>query len=161
MNMFVETYRLEEPPLGGGRSLISEINEAVPYPAISDEDWRVWTAFLPVRTEIDEKFLRGANPQLYAQTLPRKVRDEIQRANRFFDRVEIWGKHEVEKDPIAVGYQGLDRYLIARWGMERLVPIEIIKKNMHLMHLYKYRVQGLCLLAGLAWLSFLVWNLLG
>ena len=53
MNMFVEHYRLEEPPLGGGRGLA---NEAIPYPKISDEDWKVWTAFLPVRTEIDEKF---------------------------------------------------------------------------------------------------------
>ncbi len=111
--MFVETYRLEAPPVGGGTS---RTTEAIPYPTISDDDWKVWTAFLPVRTEIDEKFLRGASPRLYAQTLPPKVRDELQRANRFFDRVEVWGKREIEKDPIAVGYQGNDRYLIARWA---------------------------------------------
>ena len=109
--MFVENYRLEEPPLGGGTS---HTNEAIPYPAISDDDWKVWTTFLPVRTEIDEEFLSGVSPLLYAQTLPLKVRDELKRANRFFDRVEVWGKHEIEKDPIAVGYQGNDRYLIAR-----------------------------------------------
>jgi len=155
--MFVESYRLEEPPLGGARGLI---DESIPYPAISDEDWKVWTAFLPVRTEIDERFLSGASPQLYTQTLPRKVRDEIQRANRFFDRVEVWGKHEIEKDPIAVGYQGNDRYLIARWGMEGLVPFEVIKKSMPLTLAYRYRMQGLCLLAGLAGLSFWAWTLL-
>jgi len=157
MNMFVENYRLEEPPLGGGRGLT---NEAIPYPTISDDDWKVWTAFLPVRTEIDEKFLRGASPRLYAQTLPPKVRDELQRANRFFDRVEVWGKREIEKDPIAVGYQGNDRYLIARWGMEKLVPFEIIKKSLPLILAYKYGIYSLRLLAGLAGLSFLVWNLL-
>jgi len=157
MNMFVETYRLEAPPVGGGTS---RTTEAIPYPTISDDDWKVWTAFLPVRTEIDEKFLRGASPRLYAQTLPPKVRDELQRANRFFDRVEVWGKREIEKDPIAVGYQGNDRYLIARWGMEKLVPFEIIKKSLPLILAYKYGIYSLRLLAGLAGLSFLVWNLL-
>jgi hypothetical protein len=155
--MFVENYRLEEPPLGGATG---HINEAIPYPRISDEDWKVWTAFLPVRTEIDERFLSGELRRLYAQTLPTKVRDEIQRANSFFDRVEVWGKREIEKDPIAVGYQGNDRYLIARWGMEELVPFELIKKAMPLILAYKYGIHSLRLLAGLAGLSFLMWNLL-
>jgi len=157
MNMFVETYRLEAPPVGGGTS---RTTEAIPYPTISDDDLKVWTAFLPVRSEIDEKFLRSASPRLYVQTLPPKVRDELQRANRFFDRVEVWGKREIEKDPIAVGYQGNDRYLIARWGMEKLVPFEVIKKSLPLILAYKYGIYSLRLLAGLAWLSFLVWNLL-
>jgi len=123
--MFVEHYRLEEPPLGGGRGLA---NEAIPYPTISDEDWKVWTAFLPVRTEIDEKFLKGASPRLYAQTLPPKVRDELQKANRFFARVEVLGKREIEKDPIAVGYQGNDRYLIARWEWKSWFLSKSLKK---------------------------------
>src|SRR6266498_2400595 len=157
MNMFVETYRLEARPVGGGTS---RTTEAIPYPTISDDDWKVWTAFLPGRTEIDEKFFRGASPQLYVQTLAPKVRDELQRANRFFDRVEVWGKREIEKDPIALGYQGNDRYLIARWGMEELVPFEIIKKSLPLIRAYKYGIYSLRLLAGLAGLSFLVWNFL-
>ena len=155
--MFVENYRLEEPPLGGGTG---HTNEAIPYPTISDEDWKVWTAFLPVRTEIDEKFLRGASPLLYAQTLPLKVRDELKKANRFFDRVEVLGKREIEKDPIAVGYQGKNRYLIARWGMEKLIPFEAIKKSMPLMLAYRYAISGLALLAGLAGINILVWHLL-
>ena len=155
--MFVENYRLEDPPLGGGTG---HTNQAIPYPAISDEDWKVWTAFLPLRTEIDENFLTGASPLLYAQTLPPKVRDELKRANRFFDRVEVWGKREIEKDPIAVGYRGNDRYLIARWGMEKLIPFEAIKKSMPLMLAYRYAISGLALLAGLAGINFLVWHLL-
>ena len=155
--MFIENYRLEEPPLGGGTG---HTNEAIPYPTISDEDWKVWTAFLPVRTEIDENFLTGASPLLYAQTLPPKVRDELKRANRFFDRVEVWGKREIEKDPIAVGYRGNDRYLIARWGMEKLIPFEAIKKSMPLMVAYRYAISGLALLAGLAGINILVWHLL-
>jgi len=155
--MFVENYRLEDPPLGGGTG---HTNEAIPYPTISDEDWKVWTAFLPVRTEIDENFLTGASPLLYAQTLPPKVRDELKRANRFFDRVEVWGKREIEKDPIAVGYRGNDRYLIARWGMEKLIPFEAIKKSMPLMVAYRYVVSGLALPAGLAGFNILLWHLL-
>ena len=155
--MFVENYRLEDPPLGGGTG---HTNEAIPYPTISDEDWKVWTAFLPVRTEIDENFLTGASPLLYAQTLPPKVRDELKRANRFFDRVEVWGKREIEKDPIAVGYRGNDRYLIARWGMEKLIPFEAIKKSIPLMVAYRYAISGLALLAGLAGFNILVWHLL-
>ena len=155
--MFVENYRLEEPPLGRGTD---HTNEAIPYPTISEEDWKVWTAFLPVRTEIDEEFLSGASPLMYAQTLPPKVREELKRANRFFDRVEIWGKREIEKDPIAVGYQGNDRYLIARWGMEKLIPFEAIKKSMPLMLAYRYAISGLALLAGLAGINILVWHLL-
>jgi hypothetical protein len=122
--MLVENYRLEEPPLGGGTV---HINETIPYPRIPDEDWKVWTRFLPVRTEISENFLTDANSLLYTQTLPPKVRHELRSANRFFDRIEVWGKHRIEKDPIAVGYQGNDRYLIARWGMEQLVPFESIR----------------------------------
>ena len=155
--MFIENYRLEDPPLGGGTG---HTNEAIPYPTISDEDWKVWTVFLPVRTKIDEEFLTGVSPLLYAQTLPPKVRDELKRANRFFDRVEVWGKREIEKDPIAVGYRGNDRYLIARWGMEKLIPFEAIKKSMPLMVAYRYAISGLALLAGLAGFNILVWHLL-
>src|SRR6266550_3373018 len=157
MKMFVENYHLEEPPLGGGSG---HTNEAIPYPTISDQDWKVWTAFLPVRTEIDEEFLSGARLRLYAQTLPPKVRDEIRTAHRFFDRVEVWGKREIDKDPIAVGYQGNDRYLIARWGMEKLIPFEAIKKSMPLILPLKYGSEALGLLAGLAGLSILLWILL-
>src|ERR671919_2974187 len=150
--MLVENYRLEEPPLGGGTV---HINETIPYPRIPDEDWKVWTRFLPVRTEISENFLTDANSLLYTQTLPPKVRHELRSANRFFDRIEVWGKHRIEKDPIAVGYQGNDRYLIARWGMEKLMPFEFIKKRRSLIVAWKYSIGALSLLASLVWLSIL------
>ena len=84
---------------------------------------------MPVRTEISENFLRDANSRLYIETLPPQVRHELRRANRFFDRVEVWGKRRIEKDPIAVGYQGNGGYLIARWGMAKLAPFEAMKKK--------------------------------
>ncbi|HEU4343618.1 MAG TPA: hypothetical protein VFU31_18870, partial [Candidatus Binatia bacterium] len=66
----------------------------------------------------------------------------------------------VEKDPIAVGYQGPDRYLIARWGMEKLIPFETIKKSVPLVLAWKYGTEALGIIAGLAGLGFMVWNLL-
>jgi hypothetical protein len=155
--MFVENYRLEEPPLGGGAA---RINENIPYPRISDEDWKVWRTFLPVRTEISENFLSDANSRLYIQTLPPEVRRELRSTNRFFDRVEVWGKRKIEKDPIAVGYQGNDRYLIARWGMAKLVPFEAMKRSMPIILAWKYSIAALGLLASLAGLSILVCKLL-
>ena len=73
------------------------------------------------------------------------------------------GKREIEKDPIAVGHQGNDRYLIARWGMEELVPFEVIKKSMPLVLAWKCGIKALGVLVGLAGLGFMVfmvWNLL-
>ena len=41
--MFVENYRLDTM-IGG------QAQTAIPYPKISDEDWRKWKAFLPVKS---------------------------------------------------------------------------------------------------------------
>jgi hypothetical protein len=159
MNMFVENYRLEnaESIMAGGET------RPIPYPKISDEDWRVWNLFLPVRAQqFDKKVaLKLKADYLYRfHGIPERVATEIQRATKYFDKVEVWRKREVDKDPIAVGYQGNDRYLIARWGMEKLVPFEAIKKSMPLILAWKYGIDALGLLAGLAGLSILVWNLL-
>ena len=129
---------------------------------ISDEDWRVWNFFLPVRAEsFDTKLALNLKAHhLYRlHGIPEQVATEIQRGTKYFDRFEVWRKRE-DKDPIAVGYQGNDRYLIARWGMEKLVPFETIKESMPLVLAWKYGIDALGALAGLAGLGFLVWNLL-
>jgi hypothetical protein len=156
--MFVENYRLEnaESIMGGGEAT------PIPYPKISDEDWRVWKRFLPVRAQrFDNKIaleLKGHRLyQLYG--IPEQVATEIQRGSKYFDRFEVWRKRE-DKDPIAVGCRGNDRYLIARWGMEKLIPFEAIKKNMPLILAWKYGIDALGLLAGLTGLGILAWNLL-
>src|SRR5919106_92609 len=150
--MFVENYRLEELPLGGGTA---HTNETIPYPRISDEDWKVWTTFLPVRTAISEDFLSDASSGLYVQTIPREIRHELRSASRFFDRVEVWGKRKIEKDPVAVGYQGNDRYLITRWGIAKLIPFAAMKNRRPMILAWRYGIRALSLLAGLAMLSIL------
>lgn len=157
--MFVENYRREDYKslMAGGEA------RPIPYPKISDADWRVWKTFLPVRSQ---NFDRLAALNLKADFLYRfhgmtyEVATEIQRASEYFDKVEVWRKREVEKDPIAVGLVGGDRYLIARWGMDKLIPFETIKRRMPLVLAWKYGTSALGALASLAALGFMAWSLL-
>jgi hypothetical protein len=56
----------------------------------------------------------------------------------YFEEIEIWRKHQIRKDPIAVGLsENGERYLICRWGMDGLIPFEKIKQRSWL-----YRVQN-------------------
>jgi hypothetical protein len=59
-----------------------------------------------------------------------------------------------------VGVLGGDRYLIARWGMEKLIPFESIKKAMPLILAWKYATSPLGMMAALGGLSFVAWALL-
>lgn len=157
--MFVENYRRENDKsimTGGGA-------RPIPYPKISDEDWRVWKTFLPIRSH---HFNRAAAFNLAmgflypSRGMPYEVATEIRRASEYFDKIEVWRKREIEKDPIAVGLQGEDRYLIARWGMDKLIPFEQIKRKMPLVLAWKYGPSALGALAGLAGVGFVVWSFL-
>jgi hypothetical protein len=157
--MFVENYRVEnaESVMAGGEA------KPIPYPKISEADWRVWNLVLPVRAQqLDkEAALTLKVDHLYRfHGIPEQVATEIQRGSAYFDKVEIWRKRAVDKDPIAVGYQGDDRYLIARWGMEKLIPFETIKKSMPLILAWKYGVDALGVLAGSIGFGLLAWHLL-
>jgi hypothetical protein len=57
------------------------------------------------------------------------VTSEIRKARVYFDQIEIWRTHRIEKDPIALGILAAERYMIARWGFEELLPFETIKKR--------------------------------
>lgn len=162
--MFVENYRREtvESLMGSGQA------SPIPYPEISADDWKAWRLFLPVRQEIfnpeDAKCLtKTRQGEVGGQGIPRQVVSEINKAGDLFPTIEVWRKHKIEKDPIAVGIIGDARYLIARWGEEKLIPFETIKKNVPLMYAWKYathRVTKVSFLAGaglVAWLWLLHW----
>jgi len=69
-----------------------------------------------------------------------------------FEEIEIWGKREIHKDPIAVGLTGNgERYLICRWGMDKLIPFEKIKSRSSLYHMQNFGV--LLLTSEKFWLS--------
>ena len=156
--MFVENYRVEtkDSIMAGGDAT------PIPFPKLSAEDWRVWRTFLPVRSQsVDKLSATKLSPHLlyFSEGIPYAATEEIQRASQFFDKVEVWRKRAVEKDPIAVGVLGDERYLIARWGMEKLIPFETIKRSMPLVLGWKYATHPLGALTSLAGLGYLLWSI--
>jgi hypothetical protein len=135
--MFIENYRLEN--MVGGQALW-----VVPYPEISAEDWKAWQAFLPVRT--DYKLGDASKPRLIRRLgmlgVPTEAAQQIVEARRHFQEIEIWGKRNLYKDPIAVGLLDERRYLICRWGMDRLVPFETIKRRSGMYHAWNLLVSA-------------------
>jgi hypothetical protein len=136
--MFVENYRLET--MIGGRA-----QNVIPYPKISDDDWQTWKAFLPVKSVVLRKKVLLNNTKSFLHTaygIPPDVCQEMVRGAGHFEEIEIWGKHEIRKDPIAVGLTGSgERYLICRWGMDRLIPFETIKSRSWLYHMQNFGVM--------------------
>lgn len=155
--MFVENYRQENAELTAGGEA-----RPIPYPTISEHDWRVWNLLLPFRSHTMDKIaaLNTSSDLLYLRYgVPYEVTTEIRRASEYFDQVEIWRARRIDKDPIAVGVHGNDRYLIARWGLEKLIPFEAMKKTMLLVLAWKY-VTNPVGMASLAALGLLTWGFL-
>jgi hypothetical protein len=135
--MFVENYRLDT--MVGGQAQI-----VIPYPKISVEDWRKWKAFLPVRISTISQERVAYKTTFFENTygIPSDVCQEMVRGARHFEEIEIWGKREIRKDPIAVGLTGNgERYLICRWGMDRLIPFDTIKSRSFLYHMQNFGVM--------------------
>jgi hypothetical protein len=154
--MFVENYRLDTM-IGG------QAQTVIPYPKISDEDWRKWKAFLPVRSELLCKKVLRHKSKTFVETvygIPRDVCDEMVRGAGHFEEIEVWGKREISKDPIAVGItESGSRHLICRWGMDRLIPFERIKSR---SWIYQIQNLGVTLVTFESfWLRFAVAVLLG
>jgi hypothetical protein len=147
--MFVENYRLDT--MVGGQAHTTTI----PYPKISDEDWRKWKAFLPVKSVPFCKKVLLHKKKTFLRTvygIPPDVSHEMVQAAGYFEEIEVWGKREISKDPIAMGITGNgERYLICRWGLDKLIPFEKIKSRSWLYHIQNF---GVMLLASEKfWLS--------
>ena len=136
--MFLENYRLDTMIGGTAQS-------AIPYPKISDGDWQKWKAFLPVKSVpfCKEVLLHKRKTFLQiAYGIPPDVCDEMVRAASHFEEIEIWGKREIHKDPIAVGItKNAERHLICRWGPDKLIPFERIKSRSWLYHIQNFGVS--------------------
>jgi hypothetical protein len=154
--MFVENYRLDTM-IGG------QAQTVIPYPKISDEDWPKWKAFLPVKSALLSKKVLLNNPESFLHTtfrIPSDVCREIVRGADYFEAIEIWRKREIRKDPIALGLTGNgDRYLICRWGMDRLISFEKIKSRSWLYHIQNFGVMLVTL--ENFWLSVVAAMILG
>jgi len=157
--MFIENYRQEnsESIMAGGDA------RPIPYPKLSAQDWRAWKTFLPVRSQnIDKNAAPNLSPRVmyFYEGIPYGVTEEIRRASQYFDAVEVWRKREIDKDPIAVGLAGGERYLIARWGMEKLIPFTRIKKSMPLILGWKCATHPISLIIALTGIACVTWSML-
>ena len=153
--MFVENYRNDDSLMAGG-----DAQPTIPYPKLSGEDWRAWKLFLPFRSaSIDGTTARAKESLYFSYGIPYSLTGEIQKATQYFDQVEIWRKHEVQKDPIAVGVLGSDHYLIARWGMEKLLPFNTMKKAVPLILAWKV-IASPAGVIGTAAMGYLAWAFL-
>ena len=136
--MFVENYRLDTM-IGG------QAQTVIPYPKISAEDWRTWKAFLPVKSILFSKkvlLYKTETSLRSAYGIPSDVYYEMVRGANYFEDIEVWGKREIHKDPIAVGIvKNGDRYLMCRWGLDKLIPFESIKKRSWLYHIHNFGVN--------------------
>jgi hypothetical protein len=154
--MFVENYRVDTM-IGG------QAQTVIPYPKISDEDWRKWRAFLPVKSLLfSKKELLQQRRTFFenAYGIPASVCHEMVEGARHFEEIEIWGKREIRKDPIAVGLTGDgERYLISRWGMDKLIPFEKIKSRSWVYHIENFGVM--LLTSEKFWLSSAAATILG
>jgi hypothetical protein len=136
---------------------------AIPYPKISNEDWQKWKAFLPVKSAPFCKKVLLNKKQSFLEAaygIPFDVSHEMIRSANYFEEIEVWGKREIHKDPIAVGVSGNgERYLICRWGMDKLVPFEKIKSRSWLYHIQNFGVMVVT--SEKFWLSTAAATLLG
>ena len=156
--MFVETYRQEN----GGSIMAGGDATRIPYPKISQEDWRAWTLFLPVRlASIDRVHAIDARDASLHVTygIPYTLTEEVRKAAQLFDKIEVWRKHDVNKDPIVVGVLDGERYLIARWGMEKLLPFDTMKNSVPLILTWNYVTGPAGAIAGLLTIGVLTWSM--
>jgi hypothetical protein len=135
--MFIENYRVDAMIGGQAQTMI-------PYPKISDEDWQKWKAFLPVKSLLFSKKELLRKPETFFETaygIPAGVCQEMVRGAGHFEEIEIWGKREIRKDPIAVGLcKNGNRYLLCRWGIDKLIPFEKIRTRSWLYHIQNLAV---------------------
>jgi len=83
-------------------------------------------------------------PETFFETaygIPAGVCQAMVRGAGHFEEIEIWGKREIRKDPIAVDLcKNGNRYLLCRWGIDKLIPFEEIRKRSWLYHIQNFGV---------------------
>src|SRR5262245_7223695 len=154
--MFVENYRLDTM-IGG------QAQTVIPYPKISEQDWHIWKAFLPVKSApFGKKVLlhETKNSLRGVYGMPFEVYHEMTWGADYIEDMEVWGKQEMYKDPIADGIaRNGDRHLICRWGMDKLIPFDSIKNRSLLYHIHNFGVN--LLTSEMFWLTSAVVTVFG
>jgi len=83
-------------------------------------------------------------PETFFETaygIPAGVCQAMVREPAISKRSRFGGKREIRKDPIAVGLcKNGNRYLLCRWGIDKLIPFEEIRKRSWLYHIKNFGV---------------------
>ena len=114
--MFIETYYDERVPVPGSTS-----EPFIPYPELSGKELAVWQKYLPIRSDMRNLF-SPFNP------IPNPAIEEMTKAIRSFDRIEIWSRAD---DPMVVGVIGEEKpryFSIVRWGDAKLTLAQVKKR---------------------------------
>jgi|SRR5207249_2325634 len=114
--MFIETYYDDRAAVPGSTS-----EPMIPYPELSGKKLMVWQEYLPIKRPIRN---------LYSpfNTIPDPAIEEIKKATRSFDRIEIWSR---AADPMAVGVIGEEKpryFSIVRWGDAELTLAQVKRR---------------------------------
>src|SRR5262249_30099341 len=90
--------------------------------------------------------------------IPYTIAREGYRASERFDKIEVWRAHDVGKNPIALGIEGDDPYLIAPSGKAELSPFRTLKHHRHMAIIWKNAVSWGALAATA--LAIVAWGFL-
>lgn len=135
--------------LSGLRALAEQESEATLRPVreeliqgilkpLSQEELNIWKNWLPtvystIPGHIHDltRHWRGWENYVY-DDVPFEVRSLIHtlRQNKVFEVLEIWTPEKVAADPALFGWIGDRCYLIARWGKEKLLTIDQLRKGL-------------------------------
>jgi hypothetical protein len=140
--MFIETYYDERVPVPGNTS-----EPFIPYPELLGEELAVWQEYLPIRSDMRNLF-SPFNP------IPDPAIEEMKKAIRSFDRIEIWSR---AGDPMAVGVirEEKPRYFsIVRWGDAKLTLAQVKRRlRVEKWLLRLFAPSGLTLLLAVLWIT--------
>jgi hypothetical protein len=140
--MFIETYYDERVPVPGSTS-----EPFIPYPELLGEELAVWQEYLPIRSDMRNLF-SPFNP------IPDPAIEEMKKAIRSFDRIEIWSR---AGDPMAVGVirEEKPRYFsIVRWGDAKLTLAQVKRRlRVEKWLLRLFAPSGLTLLLAVLWIT--------
>lgn len=111
---------VEDMGLEGQTKLANPEKSPVPFMVLNQFQTRILQAICPESREVS-KFEREPIP------LPVLSAIALSRAEGYFTKIEIWADNE-SPDPVAVGIRDDHKYLIARWGAEKLSWEKLEKK---------------------------------
>jgi hypothetical protein len=129
--MFIETYYDERALVPGSTS-----ERKIPYPELSVEELTVWREYLPIRRDIGN---------LRSFFVPDAAIAEIKKAERSFERIEIWSRTD---DPMAVGVIGEEKpryFSIVRWGDAKIALAQVKRRLRIEKWLFRLPATGLIL----------------